>query len=332
MEELIKLTLINLHSLLSGLDMELDEIYKIIDKYGFILTADAEKFLEENYEYLDMKKFIKFLSLHKDLFIREADISKLIPKKKVEREKIHTKIRIVFDPTKLINQGQGMEDYSSMFKNRFETLSRSIEKSIKSGHVIPLSSLPLKKKPGEVEDAFVIGIIYSKKIWEDKALIELEDYSGRQRIYIFRKREPKLFLEVIETPLDSVIGLHIQILPSGLYTIKDIYYPNVKSYGRRSEEDVYAIFTSDLHIGSIKFHEDEFRNFINILNGHIDDYKLKKIVDRVKYMIIGGDLVEGVGVFPDQKKELWIEDIREQYLTAYKIYGHYKILLQIFQK
>ena len=319
MEELIKLTLINLHGLLTGLDMELDEIYRIIEKYGFILTTDAERFLEENYEYLDQEKLIRFLSLHKDLFIKKDDVSKLILKKRREREKIHTKIRILFDPTKLIVQGQGMDDYSSLFRNRFEILSKSIEKNIKIGHVIPLSSLPLKKKPGEVEDAYVIGMLYAKKIWEDKALIELEDFSGRQRIYIFRKREPKAFIEVTETPLDSVIGLHIRILPSGLYTIKGVFYPSVKAYGKRAREDVFAVFTSDLHIGSVKFHEDEFRSFIDILNGRTDDYKLKKIVERVKYMVIGGDLVEGVGVFPDQKKELLIRDIREQYLTAYKI-------------
>ena len=39
----------------------------------------------------------------------------------------------------------------------------------------------------------------------------------------------------------------------------------------------------------------------------------KEIAKKVKYIIIAGDLVDGVGIYPSQIEELEIKDIVEQY-------------------
>ena len=38
----------------------------------------------------------------------------------------------------------------------------------------------------------------------------------------------------------------------------------------------------------------------------------RKIAEDVKYLVIGGDIVDGIGVYPNQEKELAIKDITEQ--------------------
>ena len=42
----------------------------------------------------------------------------------------------------------------------------------------------------------------------------------------------------------------------------------------------------------------------------------KKLAERIKYVVIAGDLVDGIGVYPNQIKELNIVDINEQYEVA----------------
>lgn len=299
--------------------MELEEIYRIVEQYGFILTTNADEFIKNNYRNINRDKLLKLLTSHKELFIYKEELETVINVREKKRDVIREKIRVIFDPTKEITRGKGLEDYAALFKNRYEFLSRHILKNMKVKNVSPLSSLPLKKKPGTVEEVYVVGMIYSKKIWENKIMLEVEDESGRQRIFVFKNKNPQAFIQILETPLDSVVGLHIQILPSGMYTVKEVYYPSVKSKNGRANKDVYVVLTSDLHVGSAKFYEDEFKNFINILNGDVDNEKLRDIIEKIKYVIIGGDVVEGVGVFPEQKKELLISDIREQYKKAYEL-------------
>lgn len=72
-------------------------------------------------------------------------------------------------------------------------------------------------------------------------------------------------------------------------------------------------FTSDIHIGSKMFLEKELDKFISWLNLEYGDSKQKEIASKVKYLFIVGDLVDGVGIYPEQEKELQVVDIYKQY-------------------
>jgi len=56
-----------------------------------------------------------------------------------------------------------------------------------------------------------------------------------------------------------------------------------------------------------------------------------ELAENVKYLVLAGDVVDGVGVYPDQEKELTIMDIYEQYEEAAaqldRIPKHIKIIL-----
>jgi len=59
--------------------------------------------------------------------------------------------------------------------------------------------------------------------------------------------------------------------------------------------------------------------FIDILNGDTDDVTLQEIIPRIRYLLIAGDLVDGIGIYPKQEKELVLLDIREQYKYLYDL-------------
>jgi DNA polymerase II small subunit len=52
------------------------------------------------------------------------------------------------------------------------------------------------------------------------------------------------------------------------------------------------------------------------LNGKIGTPNQRDVAGRIKYLVIAGDLVDGVGIYPDQDRELEIPDVYAQYKVA----------------
>jgi DNA polymerase II small subunit len=67
------------------------------------------------------------------------------------------------------------------------------------------------------------------------------------------------------------------------------------------------------------FMEKEFNRFVLWLNGKFGNENMRNIAGHVKYVVIAGDLVDGIGVYPGQMKELMIKDIYEQYREVSKL-------------
>ena len=66
-------------------------------------------------------------------------------------------------------------------------------------------------------------------------------------------------------------------------------------------------------MGSKMFLEDEWHNFLKWINGNLGNSRQKDVASKVKYLIVPGDVVDGIGIYPDQEKELAIVDIYRQY-------------------
>ncbi len=106
---------------------------------------------------------------------------------------------------------------------------------------------------------------------------------------------------------------------TNLFLAEDIIFPEIgKKPQQRAQEPVYAVLTSDIHIGSNKFEKEAFKRFILWLRGKYGNEEMKEIAGRVKYLLIAGDIVDGVGVYPDQQNELSIRDVHKQYNFAAK--------------
>jgi len=68
-----------------------------------------------------------------------------------------------------------------------------------------------------------------------------------------------------------------------------------------------AVLISDVHVGSNTFLAGAFCEFIDWLGDNSES---------VRYLIIAGDIVDGVGIYPGQEQELEISDVYDQYRRA----------------
>jgi DNA polymerase II small subunit len=99
---------------------------------------------------------------------------------------------------------------------------------------------------------------------------------------------------------------------------------------KRANESVCIAFISDVHVGSKYFREDLFEKFTQWLNLEYGNIASREIASKIKYLVITGDLVEGIGVFPNQIEDLTIYDQVSQYEEAAKLLSKLPNHLEIF--
>jgi DNA polymerase II small subunit len=115
-------------------------------------------------------------------------------------------------------------------------------------------------------------------------------------------------------PFDSLVVADVVIGKTGQLYAKNLVLPDIptkKTIG--SSRRVYAVMLSDLHIGSKLFLADDFSRFLAWLNGKLGDLD---IVERIRYVIIADDIVDGIGVYPGQEFQLSERNLRRQYIVA----------------
>ena len=83
---------------------------------------------------------------------------------------------------------------------------------------------------------------------------------------------------------------------------------------KKGPKEEYVIFLSDVHVGSKLFLQEEFNRFLKWIRGEAGSDTQRNIASKVKYLIVAGDLVDGVGIYPAQFDELSFPDIKEQYV------------------
>jgi len=166
---------------------------------------------------------------------------------------------------------------------------------------------------GDSEGVSVIGMvaaIHRGKTGEIYGL-DLEDDTGRLKCGISRQKRSELKNGLVLDETVAVIGKMAR--NRDLFYIDRIINPGVP-WGRRvnyTDEKICAVFISDIHAGSNTFLEGQWNSFLKWINGGFPDKA--GIVNRIKYLVIGGDNVDGIGVYPDHKYDLRITDIYKQY-------------------
>lgn len=203
----------------------------------------------------------------------------------------------------------GVDDFTKHFRNRFMAI-RSILEERGCSDLISIDKIGIEK-----QKISIIGMVSEKKITKNKNLIiEVEDLSGKISVLI-SKEKSSLYHEASEIILDEVIGLKCSGNKEILFA-NELVFPDLMARKPKSNYDEYALFISDLHIGSSHFLEENFLCFIKWLNGEVGTEEQKAIAKKVKYLFVVGDIVDGVGVHPLQEPLLIIKDAGEQYEKA----------------
>ncbi len=272
------------------------------------LPEDFDK--EELLEYLEGKDVIVVDDELLKSFIEESGKEKKIEEKEIIEEKVIEKNEIIvtsFDErSKKIEVG----DFVSYFKSRYNALKEILQTRMELKEAVSINRVRDKNN----EKICLIGIVNEKRTTKNEnVLLELEDLSGKISVLI-NKNKFELFNLSKELVLDEVIGIVGNVSDNFVF-VDELFFPDVpvtKELKKLNKEE-YAVFISDLHVGGKDFLKEEFGKFLNWIKGENGTEEQKEIVDKVKYLFIVGDLIEGVGIFPGQEKELEITDYFEQY-------------------
>ncbi|MHA1835993.1 MAG: DNA-directed DNA polymerase II small subunit [Candidatus Odinarchaeia archaeon] len=228
-------------------------------------------------------------------------------------------LQIILDPTGKSYSTGKTEEFLKYFQDRYNKIKKIFMSRIDMKNVIDICNIT---KGGSTSDKNkIIAMVMEKRETKNgNILLELEDLTGSIR-GIISKNNHEVFNKANKIILDQVICFEGRASNSDMFFIENFYWPDTSTQHKKPEvdEEIYAVLISDIHIGSKEFLEDKFLKFIEWLRGHTGNDKQKEKAAKVKYLIIAGDLVDGIGVYPKQENDLKILDIYEQYHKAYEL-------------
>lgn len=200
-----------------------------------------------------------------------------------------------------------VKDFVKNFKNRFNSIKNIMQERAILENMISINRIEHGKQ------CSLIALIYNKKATKNgNILLEIEDLSGRTTALI-NKNRTDVFEKSKELLLDEVVALKCSGNRDMVF-VNDIIFPDARALEiKKSKVDESIAFISDLHIGSNKFLEEHLMRFIIWLNGDAGSDEQKREALKIKYLLITGDSIDGVGIYPGQENELILKDVREQY-------------------
>jgi DNA polymerase II small subunit len=194
----------------------------------------------------------------------------------------------------------GTDDYLHYLRDRYSRLGGMIRGRVGA---MPIEGLT-KNTRYRQEECTVIGMVVEVKTTTNgHRIAEIEDSTGTIPV-LFRKDRP-VFADAERIIHDEVIGVKGKLSNDGkLFFAELLYRPDIRIDNApfKSEQPGKAVFISDTHVGSDTFLEASWKKFADWLSD--SDYS---------YLLIAGDLVDGIGIYPGQDAELHIKNIYEQY-------------------
>ncbi len=278
---------------------------------GFQIHPDAFKILE-NVDVRKLEKIIKEIVREKarqKLFqINQDDLETYLGIK--EDPTLQNEIKVLSDPTIKITTGEGVKGYNALFSSRFNKLKRIISDRPESRKLKSIASVKTVKSK---DDMYVCGLVTTRNTERNITKLVLEDPSGSFEGIVFDSELQKAVGTLLT---DQFVMVRISLGKNSGMIIKDLILPDIPDQTiNKSETEAYVVFLSDLHIGSKFFMEEEFTEFVSWLSSP------DPVARKIRFVLIAGDIVDGVGIYPNQDKELVCLTIKEQLKKTVDLIG-----------
>ena len=233
----------------------------------------------------------------------------------MQAKDVDAEIAVHFDITgKSVTEGK-KEDIQSFFNDRLKQVKRLIlDRNLPNRPIAVNEALRRKRQLVDRDNQFtIIGLVNDPKTTKNGHLMfTIEDSTGEVRCLLSQRDEGGPNQQIVHAGLmdDDVIGVSGNFNQSGeLIYVDDIHFPPLSQHKRRragEDQAVSAAFISDLHLGSKTFLAPQWEKMIQWF--HTDP-----LAQTVRYLVISGDGVDGVGIYPGQDKHLDITDLFNQY-------------------
>lgn len=295
-------------------DFDSADVDGLFDKKEIlVVTKDSKKIVgkekEVNWIELDNSLVLLEKEKNKELYGKFVELLVEEEAKPAEAREELCPVNVVFSYKEAIKK-KDIQDFVAYFNARYRDLEKMLRPRQELQNILSINRIRNKR---DRETVSLIGMVKEKAFTKNKNLIfEVEDPSGRIKVLV-NKNRPELFEVARDIVLDEVIGV-VGVNGENIVFANNILWPEVALKElKKSPDECYAIFTADLHVGSRFFLPDEFNQFIEWISGRIGNEQQREIARKVKYIFIVGDLIDGVGVYPEQDSELEIKDIYKQY-------------------
>ena len=226
-------------------------------------------------------------------------------------------IKIHYDITgKSTTEGK-MNDITACFSDRLNKIRDMIVKNSKLPRRPTEVSRLLRevhRYQGYENKAVAIGLVNEPRYTKNGHLMwSLEDETGEMNCLLTKRQgddRDRFQEQIIEAGLmpDDVLGVSGTFSQNGdIFYVDDLHFPMKERHEKAvSPYGVSVAFLSDVHVGSKTFLEAQWHKMVRWF--HTDP-----LAKTVKYLILSGDCVDGVGIYPGQDKELSIPDLFAQY-------------------
>lgn len=205
------------------------------------------------------------------------------------------------------------QDFVTYFQDRYQQISKMLRQRRELRNAVPVERV----KPGQ-QEVQVIGMVVELATTKNgHKRIQVEDSSGAITCLV-RNDDRPLMAMADSLVQDEVVGVVGQASNKGdLLFVESLLRPDIplpdSNPKPKSDVPLMAAFLSDIHVGSKTFLNENWKRMLAWLNGEGSSARERQAAGRVKYLVIPGDLVDGVGIYPGQQEELTIADIYDQY-------------------
>ncbi len=280
-----------------------------IPKPVLVITRDALQLMDKPIDWLQLDRLRSHYEHGRGSGYHEyLHIFKAVSQKDNAAQNISVQVPFLYTKE---GSKRTVDDFVQLFRQRYIELERMLRIRPELHNSVSINRAIRKQSR---ESVSIIGMVRDKTETKNgNIMLTVEDPTGSIKILINKNRKD-LFESARDVVYDEVIGI-AGVCGNKIVFANDLFWPDVP-YGnelKKSSEDAYVVFLSDVHVGSEYFLEEEFKRFLRWINCKSGTAEQKEIAQKVRYVFIAGDVVDGVGVYPGQEAELVIKDIYDQY-------------------
>ncbi|MBY9007637.1 MAG: DNA-directed DNA polymerase II small subunit [Candidatus Lokiarchaeota archaeon] len=301
-----------------------------IKKEDLSLNSNNYKIIDESHK----KKIKKNKEI--DRKISKLESSKIKLKFNPLAKEFDSEFKIKKDPSGKIHTSGDYNDFYSLTCDKYKRLSKLILRRPEAQSSLDINNI---HKIKDSSDVSIVGLVTDIRTTKNgHYFITLEDLTGSINIIVKKDADNRENMRLAERTIDDqFLFVKGNFNPgkngrSGIVfadTISKIDIP-IGLKPQTSPDPLSIVLLSDIHIGSREFEEKLWNKFISFLKGEINNNKIRKSAEKIKYVVVNGDLVDGIGIYPNQEKDLVITDIYRQYKKAAELISQIPDYIQVF--